>query len=554
VKCPATIEFKLETFPEGKIASVIQCQHIHNHDVVISGVLQQLTKVTDDTRAYIETATSYGARPGAIRNKIGATIRPQTLYDIRRRLLKRSTNQVQDLLQEMNSWTLWNCEVCKEPNVLETLNSAPFLSTIHQLCGDVLIIDATACANEFALPVVIAVTVDAEDNTQLMGFAILNSEKAESYQAFFERILQAMKDPPKVVVLDRSRSQFAAADRVFATSAIIFCREHIKRNVAQAFGLGSKTDILFRALFKGTITEEEFWEQLSRIQEESRDSRQLNVLQLLIDQKGHWVPSKTQCLDHFGNLTTNRAEGFFGSVKTLLDHQIDSLVNVARAFKIEGEMKLSELLQRKPAPSDMDELLTPADQRTLSVHALDMVRTEWESVKDLQPGTVYAEGECSSPDCLAARLQKIPCRHSIARKMGSPTRPILELRDFPLHWQWSPLKPGSPSTQISVKARTNTQGDAQWRYANDLAFFEEVLTLAERNALVREGVDECMARLASLLPEPAVMHEPARPGNKGAPKRFPSKSVQQAKAPEQRRCGNCKEPGHNRRTCPKLTQ
>ena len=62
------------------------------------------------------------------------------------------------------------------------------------------------------------------------------------------------------------------------------------------------------------------------------EESQVRFLETLLTEKEHWLPSLTGTYVRIDNQTTNRVEGFFGALKNLLEHNIQTLANVANAM------------------------------------------------------------------------------------------------------------------------------------------------------------------------------------------------------------------------------
>ena len=69
-------------------------------------------------------------------------------------------------------------------------------------------------------------------------------------------------------------------------------------------------------------------------------SKATKFLQNLLRETEHWLPSHTMLYIHCDNETTNRIEGFFGSLKNLLEHKLHTLANLVRAVYIRSERLL----------------------------------------------------------------------------------------------------------------------------------------------------------------------------------------------------------------------
>ena len=82
------------------------------------------------------------------------------------------------------------------------------------------------------------------------------------------------------------------------------------------------------------IEETEFLADCEKYINDNPNSKGANILIHLLEKQEHWLPSLTIKYMHADNNTSNRVEGFFGSLKNLTDHQILSLPMIIRDFLI----------------------------------------------------------------------------------------------------------------------------------------------------------------------------------------------------------------------------
>ena len=121
-----------------------------------------------------------------------------------------------------------------------------------------------------------------------------------------------------------------AIKEVFPDSHIIFCRVHIGKNIRDKVGI--EMAHVFKEVFSGKMAESEFLDVCEQHIANNNGTKSSKFLEKLLTQKEHWLPSLTGTYVHLDNQTTNRVEGFFGTLKNLLEHNIQTLANVVRAM------------------------------------------------------------------------------------------------------------------------------------------------------------------------------------------------------------------------------
>ena len=93
------------------------------------------------------------------------------------------------------------------------------------------------------------------------------------------------------------------------------------------------------------------------------------------------MPSIVLKYFHCGNDTSNHMEGYFGTLKNLIDHKLQPLGGLIRALYIRGERLLISSINIKEIslPSD---LLTEEDSNQVDTFLLSLILTEYLDLKE----------------------------------------------------------------------------------------------------------------------------------------------------------------------------
>lgn len=78
----------------------------------------------------------------------------------------------------------------------------------------------------------------------------------------------------------------------------------------------------FQDMINMKITEEQLIDRFNEYIEDNEHGFGVKILENLLKEKEHWLPSIIITYTHLGNDTTNRVEGFFDYLKTLTEHKI----------------------------------------------------------------------------------------------------------------------------------------------------------------------------------------------------------------------------------------
>jgi transposase-like protein len=293
------------------------------------------------------------------------------------------------------------------------------------------------------------VAIDANSITQLVAYAIIPNETADALKQFLSRVREKMGDRfPRAFMVDRAESEKSAISEVFPESHICFCQMHIFRNMQVTLGRASNAVAYFWSAMKD--------HGLAKAYRRTRQSLQTSYRQRA-DNK-HWASSETSAYTEVD--TSARIEVFFGRVKTMLDHEISTFMDVATAFRILGEIAFNTSLNQKPL-SIPSKLMSIEDQQLAGRYVLIWLLLHHEADESgfALPAKIAGQGYC----CPAHRLyQNFPCRHLLAeRKQQYPDGPWFFLSDVPLRWQRFSKSDDSINTPRASHTHTRaSQGNA----------------------------------------------------------------------------------------------
>lgn len=87
----------------------------------------------------------------------------------------------------------------------------------------------------YNLAVQLIATVDENNKTQLVGYAVINSEDFQSFRDMFQQVKDIVKYSPEIFIVDRGISQEQSIEDVFPDSSIVYCLIHIDRCINRYF-------------------------------------------------------------------------------------------------------------------------------------------------------------------------------------------------------------------------------------------------------------------------------------------------------------------------------
>jgi hypothetical protein len=424
--CPA--HFTIRMYQSGMGLGHHQFKHSHEIDHRTVGpyhtfrpeVIQEIIRLTREhaTLGHIRTVLD-----------LHATANP--VYGVRRKPLeKQRQRQAEALAEVVSTWRGWSCEWAPVVNgEFRGFYAVNDRIISHPMCRAALGMDDTPCMTYFDMPVSAIITEDPNDTTQLVAFAILYDQKAETLQGFLRFVRGQMGgDQPRAFVMDRARGETKAVGEEFPGSRICYCQVHIFRNIQLKCGKQSELATRFWPAMRGNkqaqvdyqgLLEEAF--RKLRNQPGKRKMRRC-IKGLLVDWE-HWA---TYCTELYTRMnTTGRNEGFNGNAKNFVDHRVMTLEYVANAWRLLGEMAFRRSQQMRTHFIPFG-ILSREDQRFIGSIALRLILEQMlylmKHQREWHVRTVEYTGKC----CESCHwlYEGLPCCHLLrARHVDAQQRP-----------------------------------------------------------------------------------------------------------------------------------
>lgn len=512
--CQAYIEFKIVNSKVYYLGGF----HTHNHEV--SNFMTQAVQsyLSADIIEKIRTATRYGADASTIRRKFNLRCSPDVLYYYRRDLLHDGECcEVDEMLQEIGNWEDWKILFISEDGTIAESNHfycAVFINlrvARMEYAHDIIITDDTMCATHFSLPVSILLTVDPHDNTQVTGFGFLPGKCTTDFEFFFSKYKDAIENTVRLFILDRSQAQICGISTVYPDTDYIFCRKHISRNLEDNFGAGSDVVLKYYQFMNEKITEELFVQYIELKIDELKENGSLGAkaLCILLDSQDHWFPRCINKKIHRNNLTTNRAEGFFGTFKRLIGNKPQTLAIVVRCLRILSE-RLMAISFLETYPHLGLPIILPNDATLIGKFASDVITNEYEKYKNNLQSSSYC-GYC----CYISCVYGLPCRHFIAEKaQNSFDSVLLQITDInPIYYWRSHAILQNTAAEI-ITSEIEKQ-EPVWNRTNIIATFMSLTDNIIRCPEVKEKILEffryCDSLKLSTTRDPPVQKTSGRP-------------------------------------------
>ena len=120
-------------------------------------------------------------------------------------------------------------------------------------CRPFVAMGGTFTKEIFNLTILLTMSVDANNHSVLLAWAIVESENEGSWRFFLSNLCAAIPevDRPATIMSDRDKGLHAADNEIAHARAI--CVEHPSRNIQKNFGVPSRT--IFNSSIRFTLTE-----------------------------------------------------------------------------------------------------------------------------------------------------------------------------------------------------------------------------------------------------------------------------------------------------------
>lgn len=127
-------------------------------------------------------------------------------------------------------------ETNRELYCINTMNDSEFHSMVYinksvtqmSYCRRYWLTDTTYQVLEYNLAVQLIGTVDENNKTQLVGYAVINAEDEQAFTSMFQQVRDIVQYAPENFIVDRGICQEKAIETVFPEASINYCLIHIK--------------------------------------------------------------------------------------------------------------------------------------------------------------------------------------------------------------------------------------------------------------------------------------------------------------------------------------
>ena len=257
-------------------------------------------------------------------------------------------------------------------------------------------IDDTAKTNIYDKNLITIIVKDDNSFNQILSFGYLFDQTKNSYYIYFKQVHDILGYEPNIIVCDRCVAQFKALNEVFPNVKKFYCRIHIERSLNKYFKGKHPIIKSYRLMMNMNLKEKdliETWKEIiknntnheiidedNEIEEEEEEedydeenkenqrieeekscdiinlTEDINVrknvnesflekvkkkkikkgilcLKDLVEHSKCWIPSECIKYGMYRDFTTNRIEGFFGSLKKLTEHEILSFNELTSKIK-----------------------------------------------------------------------------------------------------------------------------------------------------------------------------------------------------------------------------
>lgn len=259
------------------------------------------------------------------------------------------------------------------------------------------------------------------------------------------------------------------------------------------------------------MTEESFvqYMELKIVELEEKGNLGARALRDLLNSQDHWFPRCVNLKIHRNNLTTNRAEGFFGTFKRLIGNKPQTLAMVVRCLRILSERLMAisflEIYSQLSLP-----IMVPNEASLIGKFASDIIKNEYKMYKDNRQSISYGE-QC----CYIKCVYGLPCRHFIAdRAQNSFDSVLLHITDINQIYYWK-SHAILYNTAVEIITSEIDKQEPIWNRTNIIARFMSLTDTIIRCPEVKEKILHffryCDSLKLSANADPPVQKTPGRP-------------------------------------------
>lgn len=527
----------------------------HNYKVDIETFESHFCTCTNNELNEIKAQQELGVAPAQIRTNLDIRKNSRNYYYHRCSSSNKFKKESLDEFLEKCSFPDFHREVSTFPD--GSFACATFINkevAISNYSSDTYVIDDTAKTNLYDLPVEVIIVIDEENKSQILSFSFLQDRTSIAYKYYFETVKQFTKNEPRTIVSDRSMAQLSACEEVFPNSIVVYCRVHLRRDLLKYFEATDDIIAGFDDIFFNISRCDEYINLLQiRITQMEEESSMLHkslppgheILQAMIKNVNHWLPSKLIESGIYLDWNTNRAEGFFGNFKQHFGFKLFTLTQLC--LNIVQFSRLKHVNSKHSVTSTINfyktfPTFTEEDLQRVGKLALDIMSQEYHAAKNEQD---------NSPWCVWCILREknpkfsLPCRHIYHENSE------IVIQADTLHPRFL-----RTSIEIDQKEENETihiiQQNKPKTYTDIMAKLSPYASAACRNQEIMTVFDNTFDQLSSITKN-LNSQMPPTIESKGRFSIHPSQNVILGGAPKQKnlkQCSLCKQYGHNKRSCP----
>lgn len=539
--CKSFVKFMIS----GDRISFVDGYHIHNHPVSEYFIRTYRTCLTDEVIQKIRHLQELGISAEQIRMITNENIPSSHYYNIRRDTINNlRIDEIFAMKQEISCWPDWKAfydyEIINNTKKICSISLINNYVATKNYAFDIWILDDTACTNQFSMELECIITMDENGNSQLLGFTLISNKTVVAFQQFFSKIKEYCNKDVRLAVMDRCASQTRALLNVFPACLYIFCRIHIIRNFDALFKSESEiSDIFYDCMYNNR--ENEYFNYVNDHKNEM-SVKQTTFICTLNDILDHWLPSKINLYNHYGNITSNRVEGYFGTLKKQFSHTSQSLLNISKTIKRLSDISRMASIKNNYVKNKISSTLIDQSQVSkIGKYALDSIKHQFYKLEN----NLDISETCDLCNFLNdVEISKIPCSHLMLKRMNDNDIPLVKIEDVGKRWIRTNCFIGKEKSSERI-----VENKIPFSFHNVMARIEPYASICVKNEKVQMAFTKFFSELDEIKnfksgEEPSIIAERGRkfthPRNNvvsGAPKKKRTYS-----------CSICKSKDHNKAT------
>jgi MULE transposase domain len=334
--------------------------------------------------------------------------------------------------------------------------------------GKLLVVDGTFNTNELRLPLLTSIGITNTGSSFPIALSYCPGETAASYNFFFESLRQEVfvdgVAEPGVVMGDQAAGLISSIDAYDSMphSQLQFCAWHAAEAMKarwrksgytsqQIDGVGDEpglADLTWTYLKSSSF--HELLTNRQRLLDALKPPEVAYILKTWVPKEDRVVAVYTRGYPNLGATSTQRGESYHPVLRQTSNAQLPLEESIRRLIRkleqVYRDLATDEDLSRTKAAGAVDMKVFGALVGSVTIYAIDKLRTEWSSVLC----TIADQGTLGSCDCEILRRYGLPCKHylyPIAQKGIQIPRSLLH----PRWWLGGPV------------VRRGTWGEKAWR-------------------------------------------------------------------------------------------